>query len=205
VTRNEGGLVTVLVEVTGSASAQFSAGDLGEDALPTYRLEGRLTEMPFSKHPKWEALTNNEKFALGELIEGNVKPRYDWTQVGNYELVDGFSWALTFVPLKDSSNNNITLSGDAIDFAKRIAAGETTYMVPTITYVESTQGTNPMTAAQLNLLGKISTPRGNPPTPAGDRDWMLTGASQEQRGDLYQTQIEWTLSDREGWDSFLYS
>jgi hypothetical protein len=61
-----------------------------------------------------------------------------------------------------------------------------------------------MTAAQLNKLGRISTPRGGPPTPTGSRNWMLTGASQEQRGDLYQTQLEWSLSEREGHDSFLY-
>lgn len=205
VTRNEGGLVTVMVEVTGSSGAQYDNGDLGGDALPTYRLEGRLQEAPLSQHPKWKTLSDNDKYALGELIDGRARPNYNWTQVGDYELVEGFSWALTFAPLRDSSDNPITLSSDAVQFAKIIAAGVTTYLVPTITYTESTQGTDPMTAAQLNLLGKISTPRGNPPTPSGSRNWMLTGASQEQRGELYQTQIEWTLSDREGWNSFLYS
>jgi hypothetical protein len=61
------------------------------------------------------------------------------------------------------------------------------------------------TASQLNLLSKVATPRGNPPNVSGDRNWLLTSASQEQRGELYQTTIEWTLSEREGWDSFLYS
>jgi hypothetical protein len=65
-----------------------------------------------------------------------------------------------------------------------------------------------MTSAQLNLLGKVSTPRGGPPTATGSRNWMLTGAGQEQKGTIdgaiYQTTIEWSLSDRDGWNDFLY-
>jgi hypothetical protein len=203
---SEGGMVTLLVEYAGAASAQYgSEDDLAEGAEKTYRLEGRLTEKPFSQHPKWKDLSDAEKFALGELIEGTVKPNTDYTQVGTYELSESFSWALSFIPLKDVSNADITLAGDAIEFAIRIARGETTFLSPTVSWTETTQGNAGMTAAQLNKLGHISTPRGNPPTPTGDRDWMLTGATQEQRGELYQTTIEWTLSEREGHDAFLYS
>jgi hypothetical protein len=33
---------------------------------------------------------------------------------------------------------------------------------------------------------------------------MLTGAFQEQRGELYTTDLEWTLSEKGGHDEFLY-
>ena len=61
-----------------------------------------------------------------------------------------------------------------------------------------------MTPAQIGKLGEISSPRGNPPTVEG-YDWMLSGASQEQRGQLYQTTIEWVLSRAGGHDAFLYT
>jgi hypothetical protein len=200
----EGGYLVVSVEFSGSATAQYGDGDgISDDAPPVYRLEGRLSEKPLSEHPKWQDLDSSQKFALGELIEGNVKAKYDWTQVGNYELVEGFSWGISFVPLEDAEGP-ITLTGDAIEFAKLIAAGEITFLSPTITWTETTQGSDGVTSAQLNKLGKISSPRGGPPTPSGSRDWMLTGAGQEQRGDLKQTSLEWTLSEREGFNSFLY-
>jgi hypothetical protein len=202
VTRDEGGIMTISVECGGSSSGQFSDDELGESAVPTYRLEGRLSEMPFSDHPKWKALDEDEQIALGKLISG----AYGWGP-------DPFSEAssppnVTHIIHGEDQITIITpdpiTSGDAIDFAKRITKGESTYVSPTVSYTESTQGSSGMTAAQLNLLGKISVPRGNPPTASGGRNWMLSGASQEQRGDLYQTNIEWTLSGRDGFDSFLY-
>jgi hypothetical protein len=203
ITRNEGGVMTISVECAGSNTGQFGDGDLDDDALPTYRLEGRISEAPFSDHPKWKVLSEVEQIALGKLISGS----YEW---GPDPFVSPDSETfVTYIRTGEESTNILTpnpiTTGDAIDFAKRITKGQSTYFVPTVTYTESTQGTSGMTAAQLSLLGKISTPRGNPPTASGNRDWMLTGASQEQRGDLYQTTIEWTLSGREGYDSFLYS
>jgi hypothetical protein len=201
VTRNEGGLVTVVVELTGSSEAQYNEGDLSEGSLPTYRLEGRISEMPIAEHPKWKNLTSDEKWALGNFISGDFVAASDFSSVGTHEEYD---YRLTYYPAIDNNGSPITFSADAVEFIKIIAGGDTSYMVPTITYTESTQGSDPMTAAQLNKLGKISTPRGNAPAVSGDRDWMLTSASQEQRGELYQTTIEWTLSEREGWDTFLY-
>jgi len=201
---NEGNTVSVNVNFVGSEVAQYSGDAISEQAITTYRLEGRLSDLPFSKHPKWKDLSDGEKLALGELIEGNVKTNHDWTQVGTYEIDESFSWAASFVPLKDGTDTEITLTANAIEFAKRISAGETTYVAPFITWTETTQGKTAMTAAQINKLGHISTPRGNAPSLTGSRDWMLTGATQEQRGTIYQTQIEWTVSEREGHDSFLY-
>ena len=93
---------------------------------------------------------------------------------------------------------------DALEFAKVIARGETTYLRPVITWTESTQGSDGLTPAQLNKLGKIATVRGDPPQPADTRDWMLTSAFQEQSGELITTDLEWTLSEKGGHDDFLY-
>lgn len=201
VTRNEGGLVTVLVEVTGGAdqwSTEGTTPDLSEVALPTYRLEGRLQEFPLSQHPKWIDLSSDEQYSLSNLLndrvvygipENETEKKVFWPQ-GNLWFAD-----------------EQIASPDGLDFLNLILAGVKSYFVPTLTWTESTQGSSPMTAEQIDKLGRIDpSPRGNPPKPtAGTRDWMLTGASQEQRGELYQTQIEWTLSDRDGWSNFLYS
>jgi hypothetical protein len=194
----EGGYLVVSVEFSGSATAQYGDGDgISDDAPPVYRLEGRLAELPFSKHAKWKDLEDSSKFALGLLIEGDAVASPDFTQVGSYDE-DG-----KFKPWEDAEGP-ITLEGDALEFAKLIAVGESTFLSPTITWTETTQGSDGVTSSQLNKLGKISSPRGGPPTPSGSRNWMLTGAGQEQRGDLKQTSLEWTLSEREGFNSFLY-
>ena len=196
----EAGTCTVTVNYAGAAGPQYGDDDdtLAEQALPTYRLEGRLMELPLSEHPKWKALSDTFQQALGKMLTGEATVSPDYLTPGYYQND-------TFYFIKDSSDNEITFTGNAITFAKLICNGVTTYVVPTITWTETTEGPTGMTAAQLNKLGKISTPRGGPPTPSSTRNWMLTGASQEQRGTLYQTTIEWTLSERDGFSNFLYN
>jgi hypothetical protein len=200
----EGDILVVTVDFSGSSTAQYPEDDpdggISEEAIPTYRLEGRLAEKPFAEHPKWKALGEQEQIALGKLISGD----YGWGPDPFGSPTDN----ATHIIQGDGTITIITpdpiTSADGIEFAKRITKGESTYLVPSTTWTETTQGNEGMTAAQLNKLGRISTPRGGPPTPSGSRNWMLTGASQEQRGDLYQTQLEWSLSERDGYDSFLY-
>lgn len=195
----EGDLVYVEVSYNGSgAGAQYGEETLGADVLPTYRLELSIGEAPFSEHPKWKELSDEDKFALGLIINGDGVVSPDFTQVGTYNSETGaFSaWVADGGP--------ITLAGDALEFGRKLQSGQTTYKFPSVIWTETTQGTSGMTSSQLNKLGKVSTPRGNPPEPSGGRDWMLTGATQEQSGVFYQTSITWELSDAGGHDSFLY-
>jgi hypothetical protein len=199
VTSEEGDFTMVSVSLSGAQGATYGEGGLGDDAEPTYRLSGQLQDAPFSLHPKWEPMEEKFKYALGELINNNVRPSKEFTQVGTYDEDDFFT------PLKDSEDASITFEGDAIEFCKRIAAGESTYLRPVITWTESTQGNDGLTNSQLNKLGNVATPRGNPPEAAGTRDWMLTSAFQEQQGELLRTELEWTLSEKGGHDAFLYT
>jgi hypothetical protein len=151
-------------------------------------------------HPKWAALEDIEKSGLALLIRGQAEYDLPTFKVGSYSVEDS-----TFNAIKDSSGTEILMdSEDAKEFALRIARGETTYSRPVITWTESAQGTDGLTNAQLNKLGNVSTPRGDPPEASGTRDWMLTSAFQEQRGDLFTTDLEWTLSEKGGHDAFLY-
>jgi hypothetical protein len=190
----EGDHLRITVQYQG-AFAQYSDGDLSDDAEPVYRLEGRLSEASVTQHPKFEALSEDERNALGRMIRGELIYRSDGEDgPGIYDPnFGGFKF----------DHDQVT-SENGIKFRDFIMGGNSTYFFPTYTWTETTQGTNGLTAAQLNKLGKIATPRGNPPEAGGTRDWMLTSAFQEESGDLKQTALEWTMSDVGGWDDFLY-
>jgi hypothetical protein len=192
----EGDIVMIGVTLSGAQGASYGEDDEAPD--PTYRLSGQLQDAPLSMHPKWAALEDIEKAALGYLIRGELVYDEPTNGVGTRD-------ERTFWIESDSSGAELELtSEDGIAFAKLIARGETTYSRPVITWTESAQGTDGLTNAQLNKLGNISTPRGDPPEASGTRDWMLTSAFQEQRGDLFTTDLEWTLSEKGGHDPFLY-
>jgi hypothetical protein len=201
---DEGGIATIKIQYIAPSGNQY---DFPEGSLPknqpTYRLEGRLSEKSLTEHPKFKALAESQQIALKELISGNII----WAS-----SVFTPSEFLLYYPRKEDGTQNVfyvTLVGDSIQFANMIAGGITNYVSPTITWTETSEGSSAMTSAQLNKLGKISSPRGPEPEPSGTRNWMLTGAGQEQRGSadgaIYQTTIEWTLSEAGGWNSFLYT
>lgn len=198
--------VRLSVNYSGIYFAQYDSqqAELTEYVEPTYRLDLRLMETSLKDHPNWSNLSSDEDYALRSLLGGDSVAGPGKLSVGSVAEING---KMTYVPLANSSGSSITwlVDTDAYKFCSIIAGGVTTYQTPTITWTEILQGNTGMTAAQLNLLGKISTPRGNPPTPSGNRNWMLTGATQEQKGDLFQTTIEWTLSERGGWDAYLYN
>jgi hypothetical protein len=211
----EAGVTAIRVTYSGGAGEQYDEEDLTgsgaggggggappesspEIPVPVYRIEARIVEVPFSDHPKFRALSDVDKAVLGKLIIGDFEIDPLGDKVGYYDQVSD-AWRYF-----KSGGSIYTLTGNALRFAELITQGQTSYRGASISYIETTQGASPMTAAQLAKLGKISNPRGNPPN-VGNRDWMLVSASQEQRGTLYQTSIEWELSPNDdGFDQFLY-
>jgi hypothetical protein len=191
-TRTDGDLYVFNITATG-APAQFENDELAPGVEPTYTLTGQLSDAPLSEHHLWILLTDLDKKILGlmlaEFYQYNIL-------TGKVILInqDNTGWV-------DASEQ---LSGDvAKDFATRIQQGRTTYQKAVYTWTETTEGSQVLEG--FADLGKIATVRGNPPTPLGQgRDWMLTNLTQSQSGELYRTTFEWTLSDRGGWDDFLY-
>jgi hypothetical protein len=196
----EGENVMVRITFTGSPNNQYASEELAETAQPTYSLNCSLAPASLAEHPKFKELSDNERSTLGKLMAGMVERTWQ---------ADTETWYISF-PRTDATDppslplDEQLVSANSIVFAELIAEGESTYLRPTITWTETTQGNAALNASQLNKLGRIATPRGNPPEPNGDRDWMLTNATQDQRGELYQTRIEWTLSERGGHNAFLY-
>jgi hypothetical protein len=200
ISSDEGSIATVKVRFIAGQYNQFEGTETKN--RPTYRLEGRLGEKSLTEHPKFNDLDDDQQVALKELISGNIIWAQDVFTPGEYKL---------YYPRHEDGSQTVfyvTLDGDSINFANLIAGGITTYVSPTITWTETSEGKSQTQAEQLNKLGKTATPRGNPPEVESPRDWMLTGASQEQRGSeegaIYQTTLEWTLSDEKGWNEFLY-
>jgi hypothetical protein len=197
VSAEEGDLITLEVNAAGSSASQYELGDgtgLDIDSLPTYELRGQLSDASFSHHRKWLDLEDADKFLLGILLGGSIeyKPSIGklikLTEDNNY-----FNWP-----------EQLT-ADDAKSFAALIQQGQTTYESSKYTWTETTEGLGQLTAAQLNKLGLIATPRGTPPEAGGTRNWKLTSATQSQQGELYRTTLEWQLSDEGGFNSFLYA
>jgi len=202
-TEDGGDIVTISVEFSGSSSSQygFDENDITPEAEPTYRLEGRLTEKPLSEHPKWQGLSEVERNTLQLLL--NDQAIWQWDSVS---AEYGAWWPRNELQQAKLPDSEQLVSVDAISFADLIADGIKTYVFPTIIWTETTSGNSPMSSSQLDDLGKIVlNPRGNAPVALGFRNWMLTSATQEQRGSLYQTTLEWTMSEKFGWSEFLYS
>lgn len=196
----EGDFTMVTVGITGAQGATYGEDEEPEESATTYRLSGQLQDAPFSMHPKWKALGASDTEGLGLLINGQAIYDPATRKVGQFDFDAG-----VFRAIKSGDTEVVISEGDAAEFATRINAGETTYLRPTFTWTESTQGNSGLSDAQLNKLGNTATPRGNPPTPSGGRDWMLTSAFQEETGGLYRADLEWTLSERGGHDAFLFS
>jgi len=192
-TRTEGDLIVFQVTATGSGSGQFDSEELGADALPTYDLRGQLVDAPFAQHRKWRDLPDGDQRLLGSMLAEVI-------------FYDNENQRL-FTFFEDGTRQYLDeefTEANARAFAVRIMRGETTYEKSTYTYTESTEGDQPLPQSQLNKLGLIATPRGNPQTPTGVFDFRQTSISQSQSGELYRTTIEWTMSDEGGHDTFLY-
>jgi hypothetical protein len=198
-----GGFVSITVLFAGmqpsSGGGEGAVNSAGEVA-PTYSLRGVARNNPLSEHWKWKQLEEPERVALGKILSGE----YAWGP-------DPFSESETNATYIPGNPNTILpvdpiTSDDGIRFALRISQGVTSYEAASFEWSKQWQSTVGIQDAQLEKLGKIDTPPGNPPTITGNRNWMLTSADQVQAGDgdyLFTNQVNYTLSEPGGWDTFL--
>jgi hypothetical protein len=195
-----GGFRLIMVEFQG-----FWTGDGSEqqpeEIYPTYSLRGANRSEPIQNHPKFKALALDERLALGKLITGE----YAW---GDDPFSPGDK--VTYRPGDPPSvvEPDPINSEDGIEFATRISEGTTTYERGGFEWWKRWDSNVPLTSSQLNSLGKITNPPGNPPQPGGGRNWMMISANQEQEGarePRYSIEIGFNLSDEGGHDDFLYT
>lgn len=196
VTNEECEWVDVKTLLAGSSSLTYENEEANE---PTYSLNGQLQEVSLSTHPKYTALAAVEQNSLGLLLNGQAQWAYS-----DIDLAYKLFWPRDGTQFFQIPSSEQLTTDDAKSFAAIIARGDTTYLKPSFTWLEMAEGTDAIPSTQLNKLGHIATPKGDPPTPSGGRNWLMTSATQEETAGTYRTSIEWTLSERLGFDSFLY-
>lgn len=198
----QGGWTAYQAEFTGFYTATYDNETGEETQYPTYSLRGTLEDAPFCEHPKWIALTDDQRNRLGQLLSDRVSFQ---TSTGMYGIFDEdgkfYRYWTTEAGVWDVA------TGDEFEFAKRITEGKTTYRRGSFEWTKRWEGSAGLTAAQLNSLSRVIAPPGNPPTPNGGRDWMLAGANQEQTGPddgyRFRNEVVFSLSERGGHDAFL--
>jgi hypothetical protein len=208
-----GGWQDVIVHYGGIPSTDGNGNpvDDASEHQVTFSMRGVTGDIPLQDHPKWKELDADERNALGKIASGeygygpNVfddspSPGFATYKAGSYEPGEGLSFLITPDPI--SSDN-------AVQFARLIAEGVTTYKGAGFTWSKRWNSTEPITNAQLNRLGKtVAAPPGPPPQPAGDRDWLLTYANIEQQGEIdanptYVNELVFELSEEGKWNEFL--
>jgi|11BtaG_2_1085332.scaffolds.fasta_scaffold00357_6 hypothetical protein len=219
----DSGTVLVAVNYTGVSGTAFggeNGDELSLEALPTYRLDGRLRDMPITEHPKWREMDSedgsniNSSWALEKVLNGEAELRWDLLAAGNWLEDEGGRYfvELKAAPLFSDEEEDVEWEEDGLahGWATIIHRGITTYLSPTLTWTETTQSNIPMTGQEIKKLGQVELQgliRGNPPVVGeriGEYEWLMTSATQDQRGELYQTTIEWSLSEKGGWNRRLY-
>ena len=178
-------------------------GDDVPEPVPTYALRGAVQERDIMLHPKLAAALRIFP-ALPGIIKGLLEDKYELRDVGGDDK---------FVNKQSDPEGNITYrelpiqpaAGDSLIFATLVAQGVMTYKFPTFLWTKTWDSTEGIKPAEVNNLGTVDAPDGDPPAIDGDRDWLLVTASQEQDGLKFRNTKEWQLSDRDGWDSDIYS
>lgn len=198
-----GGFVSISVNFAGiEGSGSGSTVNADGQIAPTFSLRGTARTVPLNEHPKWKALDIKERNSLGQLLKGDWSYVEDPTVPGVYQLaVFTGEESYSVRPSADQLT-----SDDAKAFAQRIAEGVSSYEGSAFEWSKQWQSNLGIQEAQLNKMGKITAPPGNPPNATGARDWMLVSADQIQNGDgdyLYTNQVNFLLSEPGGWDSFL--
>jgi hypothetical protein len=178
-------------------AAPGSSGEEVEQSTST--LTGQLTAEVFSSHPKWQAISNDEKIGLGNLLNGK------WTL-----LTDEYDGYLYYEENDEAGSNTQSrfwpTSANAIMFAKIINEGESTYDRGGWVYSYNTESEQGFTASQLNALGKIvENVPGNPKKPSTGYVWQLAAPQQTQSGDnRFIKSLEFRLIPDNAKNQFLY-
>jgi len=168
----------------------------------TYSMRGQTGDSPLSEHWKFKALDPEERTALAQIAAGQIIYGPDWLDPDGY------------VCIKADTGEHITpdpiTSSDGIEFATKLSQGINSFRSAGYTWSKRWAGSTTLTGFDLSLLGKITSPPGSPPTPPGERDWLLVSANIEQTGEInanpsFTNEVVFELSEEGKWDSFLYS
>jgi hypothetical protein len=178
ITVSEGDVAEVVCDFAGTDESNRNKGK----ATTVYTLGVATSEEPLLSHMRYQNLPDAEREALRNIGSGKE------------EDAQGNSYR---------SNVNSDIGQEIL---KRFDRGQTSYLSPKITWRQSWVQDTKLDNTDLNDIGNIAEPEGNPPMLAQGRNWLCTAISQTQESKkAYRIEIEWMASDRGGWDENVYS
>lgn len=193
-----GGITKVFVEYGGSSENSPDPRD-PEEKEESYSMTGSLTELDILGHPSFANVSGPEKDGMIALIKGTGRRDYSVSDV--ISVIDNYT-------MQEIGRIGYTPEGEKL-YDLYFNQGKTTYLASQIEW--TVQKTNEAGISDENLqkLGYIDTPEGNPPT-FTDRNWLFSSASQNRTNANPKTTKTWsktyTLSPPgEKWDTDLYN
>lgn len=172
----EGDLAEITCTYTG---AKQQSGE--DEETPVYTIGLSLSEEPLLSHIRYKDLVEEEVEALRAIASGK-------------ETSDS-----------GTSYKDLIESELGLEALAKIQRGQVSYYSPKITWRESFVRDRGVKTSELNKIGEIDDPSGEPPALAQDRTWLLNGVTQTQEGRSFRIEREWLASDRGGWDPEIYT
>tara|TARA_R110000765_G_scaffold372389_1_gene462797 strand:+ start:923 stop:1753 length:831 start_codon:yes stop_codon:yes gene_type:complete len=193
----EGPYQKIAANFAGYAGSESNPQE-AQPIVPVYSLKGGLRSRSIVEHPDVLALTEVQR----GLVKDTITDEYVWDFTDSKLKMRNGDQTNAFIAVMKPTE--IQPAGKAVTFCQLASHGIISYDSPTFFWRKTWQSEVGLLAADLNDLGKVSVPDGDPPEAGGTRDWRLVDASQENRGALFDNSLEWELSERGRWDSDLY-
>jgi len=210
-----GGYTVIGVEFQGYV-APIGSPPENEKSYMTTSYRGSLKTVPITESDKFSSLTTIEKYMIGLLMSGDFTLSGDGEYIGRYvqvqsdiETEEPIMKFVTLENTEDPGSPYIITSTNGREIAALIAKGDRDIEVGTYEYVVRWSDDEGITSADVDKLGLIATPLGNPVKPTGgSRNWKLGTINQEQEGTddpSYTIELVYQLSDRGGWNTTKYT
>jgi len=197
-----GGITKVFVEYSGSSEDSPDPRD-PEEKEESYSMAGSLSEADMLGHPNFANISlGAERPAIVALARGTGRINYSDPLTNE-----------TFIPVIDNNSGEpigqISSPEGLKLYDLYFNQGKTTYLASQIEWTVQKSNRAGISDENLQLLGFIDTPEGNPPT-FTDRNWLFSSATQNRTNANPKSTKTWsktyTLSPPgEEWDPDLYN
>ena len=179
VTGEEGRWLRLDASYAGVLNFTTDDGDADEGA--TYSLDITLSEEPLETHPRYADLAADEVQVAVSLARN---PSMDENNQ----------------PVQPDTSEWPELQLELYDFVR---TGFESYRDGKVTWTRN--WVSDERPSNLNEVGDIYEPRGNPPAVAAGRNWLFVGLRSLERGGVFENSEVGELSGRGGWNEVIYS
>jgi len=195
----EGDLAQVTCNFSGYSSAEFTFDETTNVGNYTYDLNIQINSNPIESHPKFvidDPIPHSDLIVIKNFRAGLFKPKSE---------VEGDKYK--FVSLDDQNPSAPAVfevtSAKGKKLVDYMIKGLDTWASPQqiwrVSYTTETRPSN----SKYNDIGKVVTPPGAPNV-SDDRDWLFQGMTVQEVNKIFSVTEEYALSDRGGYDQFLY-